>query len=485
MPVPIINLAQMRAWEKATWAVGQTEEEIIRRVGKRVARRARKMTRAGDTIVILAGKGHNGEDATAAKLNLEGRKVKLVELLLPASDLIKVEMILREKPDLVIDGIFGIGLNRPLSEAWQKIIEVVNAARVPVLAVDVPSGLNAETGGHFGAVIEAQVTLTIGAPKTGMLAPEACLAVGRLETTGDVGLVPCPAKSDLYWTIPADFADYPPPRMVAAHKGNFGHAVVVAGSLGFHGAAVLAARGALRAQPGLVTVLTQREVYVPVAAQLSAAMVGVWESSASLPEKAGAVLIGPGLVLDTENDKAAEKSGLRDFLRQLWRESKSPLVVDASALDWLLSLAAETASGAAQFPAGSLRVLTPHPGEAARLLGTTAEAVQANRVQSLRDLSKKFGGCWVVLKGSQTLIGRAASELLVNSSGNPHLAQGGSGDLLGGFLTGLLAQPRLQEDPAKTISYAVWKHGAAADELQATRTHWTIEDLAAALSSEV
>ena len=120
MPVPVINLAQMRAWEKATWAAGQTEDEVIRRVGKRVARRARRMTRAGDTIVILAGKGHNGEDATAAKLYLDSRKVKLVELLLPASDLIKVEMILREKPALVIDGIFGIGLNRPLSESWQK-----------------------------------------------------------------------------------------------------------------------------------------------------------------------------------------------------------------------------------------------------------------------------------------------------------------------------------------------------------------------------
>jgi hydroxyethylthiazole kinase-like uncharacterized protein yjeF len=484
MPVPVINLAQMRAWEKATWAAGQTEDEVIRRVGKRVARRARRMTRAGDTIVIFAGKGHNGEDATAAKLYLDSRKVKLVELLLPASDLIKVEMILREKPALVIDGIFGIGLNRPLSESWQKIIEVINAARVPVLAVDVPSGLNAETGGYFGAVIEAQVTLTVGAPKTGMLAPAAWPAVGRLETTGEVGLIACPAKSDLYWTLPGDFAGFPPPRPAATHKGTFGHAVIVAGSEGYHGAAVLAARGALRAQPGLVTVMTQREVYVPVAAQLSTAMVKVWEAPGNLPEKAGAVLIGPGLVLEKEKSKPGEKTGLHEFLSNLWRESKQPLIVDASALDWLKA-AVEAESGAEQFPQGSLRILTPHPGEAARLLGTTADAVQADRVQALRAISRKFGGCWVVLKGSQTLIGRATSELSVNSSGNPHLAQGGSGDLLGGFIAGLFAQPALQQDPAKTLGYAVWKHGAAADELQFTRSHWTIEDLAQALSCEV
>jgi NAD(P)H-hydrate epimerase len=468
MPVPVINLAQMRAWEKATWAAGQTEDEIIRRVGKRVARRARKMTSAGDTIVILAGKGHNGEDATAAKLHLDGRKVKLVELLLPASDLIKVEMLVREKPDLIIDGIFGIGLNRPLSEAWQKIIELVNASKIPVLSVDVPSGLNAETGEHFGAVIQAQVTLTVGAPKIGMLAPAAWPAVGRLETTGEVGLIPCPAKAELNWTLPGDFTGFPPARLAASHKGTYGHAVIVSGSPGYHGAAVLATRGALRAQPGLVTLITSPDVYPPVAAQLSAAMVQVWQPSIHLPENTGAVLVGPGLAGIGRPEESG--SSMREFVRQLWRESKLPVVVDASALDWLVPEPAPASEAA-------LRVITPHPGEAGRLLETTADKIQANRVQALRDLSKKFGGCWVILKGNQTLIGRASGGVTVNSSGNPHLAQGGSGDLLGGFITGLLAQPALQENPGRTLSYAVWQHGAAADELQFTDNHWTIEDL--------
>jgi hydroxyethylthiazole kinase-like uncharacterized protein yjeF len=470
MPIPVINLAQMRQWEKATWATGQTEAEIIRRVGKRVARRARKLTRTDDVIVIFTGKGHNGDDARAAKSHLDGRKVKVMELLLPASDLLKVEMILREKPALIIDGIFGIGLNRPLSEAWQKIITAINASKIPVLAVDVPSGLNAETGENFGAVIEASVTLAVGAPKIGLLAPAAWPAVGRLETADDVGFVPCPAKSELNWTLPEDFKDFPPQRLTAGHKGTFGHAVIIAGSFGFHGAGVLTAHGAQRAQPGLVTLFTQPDVYVPAAAQLAAAMVNVWKPDTHLPEKTTAILIGPGLAAVKDSEE------LKQFTRRLWREAKVPLIVDASALGFL--------DGEA-FPPEAIRVLTPHPGEAAGLLETTAEKIQANRVQSLRDISQKFGGCWVVLKGSQTLIGRATGEISVNSSGNPHLAQGGSGDLLGGFITGLLAQPALQRDPAKTLGYAVWQHGAAADQLQSARTNWTIEDLAQVIGNRV
>ena len=470
MPIPVINIAQMRAWEKATWASGQTEAEIIRRVGKRIARRARKLTAADDFILILAGKGHNGDDARAAKPHLDGRKVKVLELLLPASDVVKVEMVLREKPALVIDGIFGIGLNRPLGEAWQKIIAAVNAAKLPVLSVDVPSGLNAETGENFGAVIEARVTLTVGAPKIGLLSPAAWPSVGRLDVADDVGFIPSSAKSELNWVLPGDFENFPPPRMIAGHKGTFGHAVIIAGSFGYHGAGVLTTHGAQRAQPGLVTLFTQPEVYVPVAAQLSAAMVSVWKPETQLPENATAILIGPGLATLKDSGE------LKNFTRQLWREAKMPLIVDASALDLLAG---------ENFPQDAIRVLTPHPGEAARLLETTAEKVQANRVQSLRDISKKFGGCQVVLKGSQTLAGRATGDILVNSSGNPHLAQGGSGDLLAGFITGLLAQPALQRDASKTIGYAVWQHGATADKLSATRANWTIEDLAAEIGNKI
>lgn len=468
MSVPVINIAAMREWENATWATGRIEAEVIRRVGKRLARRARKLTRTDDTILILAGKGHNGDDARAAGEFLENRNVKLLELLLPDTDLLPLETALREKPALIIDGLFGIGLNRPLSEPWLKIIAAVNAAKIPVLAVDVPSGLNADTGETFGAVIEAAVTLTVGAPKIGMLAAQAWPFVGRLEVADEVGLIPCPLKSELIWTLPEDFQSFPPRRTVAAHKGSFGHAAIVAGSLGFHGAAVLAARGAQRAQPGLVTLFTQENVYAVVASELQSAMVNVWQPNLKIPDAASALLVGPGLAArDTLEN-------LRRPLHLWWRDAEYPVIVDASALDLLT---------AGQVAKRFVRVLTPHPGEAARLLGWTSQRIQLNRAVALREISKKFGNCWVVLKGHQTLIGRSDGEIFVNPSGNPHLAQGGSGDLLAGFIAGLLAQPVLQTDVAKTLCFAVWQHGAAADKLQSARANWTIEDLAAEIGN--
>ena len=463
MPIPIISTARMREWERATWTTGQTEAEVIRRVGNRVARQARKLTRAGDLILFLVGKGHNGDDARAAAKALDGRKAEVLEMFLPATDLLPLESALSEKPALIVDGLFGIGLNRPLSEAWQKIISTINAAKIPVLAIDAPSGLNADTGETFGAAIEAAVTLTIGAPKTGLLAPTAWPFVGRLEVAEDVGLVPCPLAAELNWTLPEDFQNFLPTRNVTANKGDFGHVAIVAGSFGFHGAAVLATRGAQRAQPGLATVFTQENVFVPVAAQLQSAMVNIWKPEIKLPEKTSAALIGPGLAAPEISD------AIQKFTRELWREAIFPLVVDASALDFL---------DAESLPANFIRVLTPHPGEAARLLKATAAQVQSNRVAALRELSKKFGDCWVVLKGHESLVGRSEGNIFVNGSGNPQLAQGGSGDLLAGFIAGLLAQPALAVDVEKTLRYAVWQHGAAADKLSIMRDNWTVEDLA-------
>ena len=463
MPTSVISVAQMREWEAATWAAGQSGAEVIRSVGKRVARRARKLTRAEDTILFLIGKGHNGDDARAAAKQLEGRRARVLEMFLPDTDLLPLELALKETPALIVDGLFGIGLNRPLSEAWRNIIAAINTSQIPVLAVDVPSGLNADTGETFGNCIEASVTLTVGAPKSGLLAPAAWPFVGRLEVANEVGLVPCPSQAELNWTLPEDFEHFPPARKVAGHKGAFGHATIVAGSFGFHGAAVLAVRGAQRAQPGLVTLFTQENIFHVTAAQTQSAMVNLWKPEIKLPEGGGSVLAGPGLAA---RDLPPE---MRKSVRHWWRDLPGPFIVDASALDFL---------GSEFLQKKYIRVLTPHPGEAARLLATTVAQVQADRVESLRGISRRFGGCWVVLKGHQTLIGRSEGNIFVNPSGNAHLAQGGSGDLLAGFLAGLLAQPSLQADVEKTIRYAVWQHGAAADKLQATRANWTVEDLA-------
>jgi NAD(P)H-hydrate epimerase len=362
--------------------------------------------------------------------------------------------------------LFGIGLSRPLDDGWKKFIAAVNESKIPVLAVDVPSGLNADTGQPQGAAIEATVTLTVGAPKIGMLQQSAWPFVGRLAVAEDVGLIPCPHQGELNWTLPGDFADFPPRRGVAGHKGSFGHLAIIAGSFGFHGAAVLAARAAQHAQPGLITLFTQEAVYRPVAEQLQAVMVNIWKPETKLPESTSAILIGPGLA-------APEITGaMKRPTQRLWHDSGLPMIVDASALAWL-------EPGAA--PKNAIRVITPHPGEAARLLGTTSSEVQANRPKALKEISKRLGNCWVVLKGHQTLVGRSTGEIFVNSSGNPHLAQGGSGDVLAGFIGGLLAQPALQFDVGKTLRFAVWRHGHAADTLQAARANWVVEDLVAEL----
>jgi len=466
--IPVISVEQMRQWEKATWAAGKTEQEVIQQVGRLLAQRLLQLSRPGDTIWLIAGTGHNGDDARAAQPYLPDRKVLLTNVDDPQKGLAEFAQLLpsRGSPRArwIVDALFGIGLNRPLNEAWRKLIEAINGCGLPILAVDVPSGLNAQTGQSEGAAIKAALTLTLGAPKKGLLAAPAF--TGRLEVAPDIGLVPCPFEEELNWTWPGEFAGLPPRREVTGNKGDYGQVAIVAGSLGYHGAAVLAARGALRAQPGLVTVVPQASVYVPVAAQLQSAMVHPWRAGAPPPRKCGAILFGPGLAEEGLPDTLAKE------MRSLWRTWPLAMIVDASALDWLEPFPA---------PAGSIRVITPHPGEAGRLLRCSAEEVQAGRVAALRALSKRFCNCWVVLKGHQTLAGGAAGNIFVNSSGNPHLAQGGSGDLLSGYLAGLLAQPAWRKDPLLALRYGVWQHGAAADYLQEANSNWTIEDLAECL----
>ncbi len=459
----------MRDWEQATWAAGQTEAEVIRRVGKRVARLALRLTQPNDLILLLAGKGHNGEDARGAREHLAGRRIDTLEVADPETALLRLETLLSLRPALIVDGLFGIGLDRPLNAQWIRLVERVNEARTPVLAVDVPSGLNADTGEPQGAAIEAAVTLTVGAPKAGLLKEPAWPYVGRLEVAHDVGLLPCPWTSDVVWTLPEDTLGYPPRRRPATNKATYGHLAILAGSLGYHGAAVLAARGAQRAQPGLITLYTAEAVYHACAAQLQAVMVSPWAPADKLPASHSAVLVGPGMAAVQTVDQ------MKLVLRNLWRDSALPLVVDASALDWL---------PLDPLDRNALRVVTPHPGEAGRLLRCSPQHIQANRLNAVREISKRIGNAWVVLKGHQTLIGRATGQVFVNSSGNPHLAQGGSGDVLAGYIAGLVAQPLLRDEVPAMLRYAVWQHGAAADHLQETDPNWALEDLVCELGKQ-
>jgi len=466
MPVPVITVAQMREWEKATWSSGVAEDAVMRQAGAAVARCAERMTAHEDFVLFLAGKGHNGDDAAYGCEFIQGRCGEVIRVLDPETGIRELPAQMARKPALIVDGLFGIGLKRPLSDAWKNLIEQINDAGVPILAVDVPSGLNADSGLPQDVAIRAERTLTFGAVKQGLLKPDAADFVGQLEVAGEIGLSPHSFATGLNLTVPQDFLGYPPKRPITGHKGTFGHLTIIAGSPGYHGAAVLASRGAQRAQPGLITVCAHAAVRLPVASQLQAVMVHAGAEDFALPDSCSAVVVGPGLASAELTDH------FKNSICRLWQESPLALVADASALDWLPD---------GPCAPGALRVMTPHPGEAARLLQSSVAEVQSDRVTAARELSRRWGGCIVVLKGHQTMVGRSGEELYVNNSGNPHLAQGGSGDLLAGYLGGLLAWPELQKDAVRTVRFSVWQHGAAADALLKTRPNFSIEELSAEL----
>src|SRR5262245_11975888 len=186
MSLPVISIGQMREWEQATWATGRTEAEVIRQVGECLARRALQLTSANDYILLLAGQGHNGDDVRAARSFLNERRVDTFNVTSTAASLRQLELFLGQNQTLVVDGLFGIGLNRPLDIYWTAFITRLNGAHQRVLAVDVPSGLNADTGETFGVGVQAAITLTVGAPKQGLLKPNAWPFVGHLEVASDV-----------------------------------------------------------------------------------------------------------------------------------------------------------------------------------------------------------------------------------------------------------------------------------------------------------
>ncbi len=370
MPIPVISVAQMREWEKATWASGQTEEAVMRRAGEAIARTAERLTHSGEFILGLAGKGHNGDDTSFAIEQIKERQVQLLKVIDPEATTRELTPLLQRRPALILDGLFGIGLNRGLGMGWIKLIQTMNASGVRILAVDVPSGLNADTGLPLEEAVRASVTVTFGAAKQGLLKSSSWPFVGRLEVAPEIGLIPYPCTTEISIISPEDFRNFPPPRAQAGHKGTYGHVVIIAGSLGYHGASVLAARGAQRAQPGLVTVITAPNVYAAVAGQCQAVMVRPWNPEMTLPDSCTAVVAGPGLAADDVPEY------VRNFVVKLWQESPLSMLVDASALGWLK---AGTAAGP------GLRVITPHPGEAARMLESSTPNVQENRPQIVRE----------------------------------------------------------------------------------------------------
>ena len=460
MPLPVISVSQMRDWEERTWGEGVDPGAVMKKAGICLSKAILLSTEPGDFILLLAGKGGNGGDTRIASEQLRDRDALLMVVTDPRDAFSKLEQTLQRRPALIVDGLFGIGLNRDLDADWARLITLVNESDSPVLSVDCPSGLEADYGRVYGAAIIAQTTLTFGAPKHGLISDESAKYVGALEVATNIGLSEQLPESDAFWLTESDMHSALPERDPASHKGDYGHLAIISGSIGYHGAAVLSARSALRARPGLVSVFTPS--YEAVASHLQSVMVHPWGTECvNALNQSSAILIGPGLAGPNVDDS------LKMLARNLWEEFEKPIIVDATALDWI-----PLNNGASDSP----RIITPHPGEAGRLLGMSAEQVQRERVKSSRDLAALYKAT-VLLKGRHTIITQAQGPVLINSTGNEGLAQGGSGDVLAGYLAGLMAQPAFNNKTIQASAYSVWKHGRCADILDRSNSYWGMNEL--------
>lgn len=348
----------------------------------------------------------------------------------------------------IVDGLLGTGLDRELAGAFAAAVESVNCSGRPVVALDVPSGLDADTGRVMGAAIEADLTVCFIGLKVGLYTGRGAAHAGRVQFAGlDVprglaaGLVPAARRLE-----PAVLADWLPRRRRDAHKGHFGHLLVVGGDAGMTGAARLAGEAALRAGAGLVSIATRSAHAAALGAGRPELMCRGVDDAGDLQAmlaRATVVVAGPGL------GRSAWARALLDAALQ----SGLPGVLDADALNLL-------AGGAP--PAGRW-VLTPHPGEAARLLGTDTAAVEADRLAAARALQRRYGGV-VVLKGAGTIVQSGGATPWLCERGNPGMATGGMGDVLAGLIAGLLAQIG---DLERAAAAGVLIHALAGDDAAA------------------
>lgn len=359
--------------------------------------------------------------------------------------------------DVVLDALFGIGLGADVIGVPAAAVAAMNAAPGYKLAADIPSGVDADSGKIHAVAFRADVTGTMGARKLGP-ALDAEAPAGRVVVV-DLG-VPMAASSDLgplaFWLEESVVASVLPRRGASSHKGTAGHALIVAGSAGKTGAALLAGRAALRAGAGLVTLASTAAGQLSLDAKLVELMSAAYASDddadadsaaivAGLATRMKAMAIGPGIPTGP---------GMSALVRDLCSTLALPMVVDADALNLL---GVEHRAVLALAPAA--RILTPHPGEAARLLGLSTEAVQDARLSSARTLARKTNAI-VVLKGARTLIAQPDGTVFINPTANPALATAGSGDVLTGVITALLAQGLDAIDAALA---GVFVHGVAGE----------------------
>jgi NAD(P)H-hydrate epimerase len=465
LPVALYGAAAVRELDRrAIEAHGIPGETLMARAGAAVYRTLRARWPEARRLLIVCGLGNNaGDGYVVARLAREdGREPRVLQVgdagrlrgdALAAAQAARAAGVPVEAfasgaalaGDVAVDALFGTGLDRPLEGVWADAVRAVGASGLPVLAVDLPSGLHADTGRVLGAAVSARATVTFIALKPGLLTGEGPAHCGEVLFHG-LG-VPEPVYAGVPvagWRLDAQglAARHLARRARTAHKGHYGHVLVVGGDRGFAGAARLAAEAAGRAGAGLVTLAT-RAAHVPAIAaprpELMCRGVEAAEELAPLLERATVVAIGPGL--------SREDWG-QGMLRVVLA-SGLPRVVDADALALL----------AARGPSADPQVLTPHPGEAARMLGVTPAEVQADRLGAAVRLREAFGGV-VVLKGAGTVVCSPGGRVAVCGRGNPGMASGGMGDVLTGVIAGLLAQGL---SPGDAAELGVCVHARAAE----------------------
>ncbi len=454
-PVSDIDLMERAALQISHWLVKtfSTERKMVFFAGPgnnggdalAVARQLADFDYLCDVYLLDFGKELKGSPATNWQRLKEQEKVKLVKIS-SADDFPALN-----KTDVILDGLFGSGLSRPLEGLPAEVVHRINQSTNPVISIDIPSGLMGEDNDEniFENIVKADFTLTLQFPKISFLFAENEKYTGKWEVL-PIGLHPdgiTKTPSPYSFTEKEDIQHLIVPRSKFAHKGTYGHALLIAGSYGKMGAAVLASKGCLRSGVGLVTTHVPRLGYAVIQTALPEAMVSIDQHDSMFTDfpvlsPFSSIGIGPGLDKKHNSCKAFSK---------LLEESKVPLVIDADGLnilsdnkDWLLKL-----------PEGS--VLTPHPGEFKRLVGETASSYAA--VQKQLDFAKKYKVV-VVLKGAFTSVATPAGKLYFNSTGNPGMATAGSGDTLTGIILGLLAQGFSSEDASVL---GVFLHGFAGD----------------------
>jgi ADP-dependent NAD(P)H-hydrate dehydratase / NAD(P)H-hydrate epimerase len=418
-------------------------------------------------IIVVAGPGNNGGDAfvVARLARRNGVHVDLYAIDDPAklkgaaaeayrifsAEEGAVRAITDELPeaDLIVDGLFGTGLTREVEGRGALAIQLMNAHPAPVIALDLPSGLSADTGAVMGAAVSAACTITFVGMKCGLLTAAGPSSVGELHFAG-LGLPPEVAGSEEATAVRMDRSELQriPARKRNAHKGNNGHVLLIGGDQNMGGAMLMAGQAALRSGAGLVTLATRethRSVVLECRPELMVAAVDAGADLAALIERAGVIAIGPGLGQDAWGRSLFETAITAD----------RPMVVDADALNLLAGTSERRDDW----------VLTPHPAEAARLLNTTTREIEGHRFDAVTELQARYGGV-VILKGAGSLIAgpNDRDPIAVCPYGNPGMATAGMGDLLTGVVAALLAQFK---DAAAAARWAVLAHAIAGDRVAA------------------